>query len=77
VPKEKYDGEPGTEDRLKDYEVEVTWKSRGIVRVQAKSLAEAIDASHNCDVPLNVDMVDDSWEPDLSSTNTQFLGYAD
>lgn len=76
MPKEKYDGEPGTEGQLKEYSVAVEWKMRGTVRVRATSLNAAVEATHELPLPRG-EYIDDSFESLKNDDETNFERYCD
>ncbi len=76
MPKEKYDGEPGTEEKLKEYSVAVNWQVRGTIRVRALNIRAAVDAAYELPLPKG-EYVDDSFRALRDDDETNFERYCD
>jgi hypothetical protein len=76
MAREKYQGEPGTEDMLKEFSVHVEWKLSGVMKIRATSLEAAKEAAYEIKLSRG-EFVDDSFEVDLKSDETCFKRYCD
>lgn len=68
MPKKIYEGEPGTENKLKEFRIPVQWMERGEFVVRAKSMDQAIEMCYSNDTDefsvgnAHGEYIDDSFE---------------